>query len=131
MNPSIRTARAVTLAWQWYLPLNLANVQAYAPVKAGVYKIAVNLVNGKKQVIYVGQTADLDSRLNDHLSEWEANLDLYTLVRQYQCSFAVALVSLQNDRNAAERALYLKFRPLCNAQEPTGPAYLVAPLISA
>jgi hypothetical protein len=131
MNPSIRTPRTVTLAWQRYLPLNLANVQAYAPVKAGVYKIAVNLVNGKKRVAYVGQAADLDSRLKDHLGDWESNLDLYSLVRQYECSFALALVPLQNDRDAAERALYLHFRPSCNEQEPTGPPYLVTPLTSA
>jgi excinuclease UvrABC nuclease subunit len=131
MNPSIRTRRTVTLAWQRYLPLNLANVRAYAPMKAGVYKIALNLVSGKKRVVYVGQADDLDSRLKDHLSEWESNLELYSLVRQYQCSFALALVPLQDDRDAAERALYLNFRPPCNDQEPSGPAYLVSPLTSA
>lgn len=131
MNPSIRTRRTVTLAWQRYLPFTLANVKAYAPVKAGVYKIAVELTSGKKQVIYVGKATDLDSRLKDHLSEWQTNLDLYSLVRQYRCHFAVAVVSLQDDRNAAERALYLNFRPRCNTQEPTGPAYLVTPLTSA
>lgn len=62
MNPSIRTRRIVTLAWQHYLPLNLANVQRFAPVEAGVYKIAVHLMNGKKQVIYVGQA---DARLDE------------------------------------------------------------------
>jgi len=79
MNPMIGTRRTVTLAWQRYLPFSLADVQAYAPVQAGVYKIAVNLVNGQKRVVYVGQAADLDSRLKDHLSEWESNLDLYSL----------------------------------------------------
>jgi excinuclease UvrABC nuclease subunit len=131
MNPMIGTNRTVTLAWQRYLPFSLANVQVYAPVQAGVYKIAVNLLNGKKRVIYVGQAADLDSRLKDHLSEWECNLDLYNLVRQYQCSFALAAVPLQADRDAAERALYLNFRPQCNTQVPIGPAYLVTPLTSA
>lgn len=131
MNPMIGTRRTVTLAWQRYLPFSLANVQAYAPVQAGVYKIAVNLVNGQRRVVYVGQAADLDSRLKDHLSEWECNLDLYNLVRQYQCSFALALVPLQADRDAAERALYLNFRPQCNTQVPTGPAYFVTPLTSA
>ena len=131
MNPIIGKRRTVTLAWQRYLPFSLANVQAYAPVQAGVYKIAVNLTTGKKQVVYVGQAADLDSRLKDHLSEWECNLDLYSLVRQYQCSFAFAAVPLQADRDAAERALYLHFRPSCNTQVPTGPAYIVTPLTSA
>ena len=44
MNPSIRTPRTVTLAWQQYLPFNLANVQAYAPVKAGVADALPHLV---------------------------------------------------------------------------------------
>ena len=131
MNPSIRTHRTVTLAWQRYLPFNLANVQRFAPVKAGVYKIAVHLLNGQKKVIYVGQAADLDDRLKDHLSEWEANISLYSMVRQYQCSFALSLVLLQADRDAAERALYLHFRPMCNTQEPSGPSYIVTPLTSA
>lgn len=131
MNPSIRPPRTVTLAWQRYLPLNLANVQAYAPVKAGVYKIAVNLVNGQKRVVYVGKADDLDARLKDHLSEWEPNMDLHSLVRRYECSFSLAVVPLQTDRDAAERALYLNFRPSCNEQVPSGPAYLVTPLTSA
>lgn len=131
MYPSIRPRRTVTLQWQRYLPFTLANVQAYAPLKAGVYKIAVSLLNGKRQVVYVGQADDLDSRLKDHLSEWESNRNLYSLVRQYQCSFAFALVPLQGDRDAAERALFLNFRPSCNGQEPSGPAYVVTPLTSA
>lgn len=132
MNPLLGTRRTVMLAWQRYLPFTLANVQAFAPVQAGsVYKVAVNLVNGKKRVVYVGQATDLDSRLKDHLSEWESNLDLYALVRQYQCSFTLAVVPLQADRDAAERALYSHFRPSCNTYVPTGPAYLVTPLTSA
>jgi excinuclease UvrABC nuclease subunit len=130
MNPSIRTRRTVTLRWQRYLPYNRANVQRFAPVKAGVYKVAVHLTNGKKQVIYVGQAADLNARLKDHLSEWEANTRLSSIVQQYQCSFALALIPLQADRDAAERALYLHFRPACNEQEPPGPAYIVTPLTS-
>jgi excinuclease UvrABC nuclease subunit len=131
MNPMIGMRRTVTLTWQRYLPFSLPNVRAFAPVKAGVYKIAVNLTNGKKRVIYVGQAANLDSRLRDHLGQWESNLDLYRLVRQYQCSFALAPVPLQADRDAAERALYLNFYPQCNTQVPTGPACLVTPLTSA
>jgi hypothetical protein len=130
MNPPIRTRRTVTLGWQRYLPYTLANVQRFAPVKAGVYKIAVHLTTGRKRVIYVGQATDLDARLKDHLSEWETNSSLYSIVRQYQCSFALALVPLQADRDAAERALYLHFRPSCNEQEPLGPAYVVTPLTS-
>jgi hypothetical protein len=131
MKPMIGSRPSLTLAWQRYLPLSPANVQAYAPLQAGVYKIAVNLVNGQKRVIYVGQAADLDARLKDHLSEWECNLDLYNLVRRYQCSFALAVLPIQADRDAAERALYLHFRPYCNTQPPTGPAYFVTPMTSA
>ena len=54
MNTSTGTRRTVTLAWQRYQPFSLANVQAYAPLSAGVYKIAVHLMNGQKRVIYVG-----------------------------------------------------------------------------
>lgn len=130
MNTQIGIRRTVALSWQRYLPLSCANVAACTPRKAGVYKIAVHLLSGEKQVMYVGQATDLGSRLADHLSEWESNLDLYNLVRQYQCSFAVAVVPLQADRDAAERSLYLHFRPSYNVRVPSGPAYLVTPLTS-
>lgn len=130
VNPIIGTRRIVRLAWHQYLPFSLASVQAHAPVKAGVYKISINLADGKKRVVYVGQAADLASRLKDHLSQWESNLDLYNLVRKFQCSFAVAVVPLQIDRDAAERAMYFHFRPSCNSQVPAGPAYFVTPLTS-
>lgn len=117
--------------WQPYRPYSFANVQAYAPVQAGVYKVAIDLVNGQKRVVYVGQASDLDDRLKDHLSVWESNRTLTRLLARYQCSFAFAPLILQADRDAAERALYFRFRPACNVQIPTGPAYLVTPLESA
>lgn len=131
MNTIIGTRRTVRLAWQRYLAFSLANVQAYAPVQAGVYKIAVNLLNGQRRVVYVGRAANLDARLKDHLSEWGSNFELFTLVRQNLCSFALAAVPLQVGRDAAEPALYLNLQPSCNTQEPSGPAYLVTPLASA
>lgn len=131
MNQIFSTTRTVSLVWQRYLPLFLGNLHYNVPSLAGVYKIAVNLMDGTKQVVYVGQAADLAARLNDHLSEWEANRSLHSLVRQFQCSFAVAAVPIQADRNAAERALYLHFLPSCNSLVPSGPAYAVTPLASA
>ena len=47
MNPTIFKRRTVRLAWQRYLPLTHANVLAHAPIQAGVYKIAVNLLTGR------------------------------------------------------------------------------------
>src|SRR5712691_3730069 len=88
MNPAIGIHRTVRLAWQRYRPFSLLNVQAYAPVQAGVYKIAVNLLNGQKRVVYVGQAADLDARLKHHLEDWESNLDLYSIVRRFRQSSA-------------------------------------------
>jgi excinuclease UvrABC nuclease subunit len=130
MKPLIGIRPTVTLQWQRYLPYNLLNVQRFAPSLAGVYKLAVDLQNGKKRVIYVGQAVDLEARLRDHLSEWETNVDLASMIGQYRCSFALALLPHQADRDAAERALYLHFRPACNDQEPSGPACHVSPLTS-
>lgn len=131
MNWKISTPRTVTLTWQRYLPFSLAHVEAYSLARPGVYKIAVNLKNGKKRVVYVGQAANLEARLRVHLSERESNLGLYNLLREYQCSFAIAVVPFQADRDAAERALYLHFRPPCNTQVPTGNTRPVVPLTSA
>ncbi len=137
MNQFFSTTRTVPLAWQRYLPLNQANVLYGVPSLAGVYKIAVNFTDGTMRVAYVGQAANLAARLKDHLGEWEENQTLHSLVRRYQCSFAVAAVPWQADRNAAERALYrsqvlvrspnwhdrsvVKRRPRWN--KPAGPLY--------
>lgn len=128
MIPPRRTRRQVTLNWEPYRQFTWDNVQSHVPLKAGVYKLAVHLKNGELRVFYVGQAADLDSRLKDHLGESELNDALRSMVEQYQCSFTFALVPLAQERNAAERALYLHFRPSCNDQEPSGPDYLVTPL---
>lgn len=128
MIPPIRTRRQVNLAWQPYRPFTWDNVHSFVPAKSGVYKLAVDLKDGKKRVFYVGQAADLDARLKEHLGQWESNVALQSMVEQYQCSFTFALVPLAQDRDAAERALYLHFRPSCNEQEPSGPDYIVTPL---
>jgi excinuclease UvrABC nuclease subunit len=128
MIPSSRTRHRVTLAWQPYRRFTMANVHCFVPVKAGVYKLAVHLKTGKKRVFYVGQASDLFARLKDHFSGSEPNDCLRFQVEQYLCSFTVAVVTLAQDRNAAERALYLHFRPSCNDHEPSSPDFIVTPL---
>jgi len=120
--------RQVTLAWHPYRRFTTEHVHAHAPLKAGVYKLAVHMRDGTLRVFYVGQAADLDSRLKDHLGEWEPNDALRSMVERYLCSFSFAVVPLEQDRDAAERALYLHFRPSSNDQVPSGPAYIVIPL---
>jgi excinuclease UvrABC nuclease subunit len=128
MIPPIRTRRQVTLAWHPYRSFTTDNVQTHAPLKSGVYKLAIHMKDGTLRVFYVGQATDLDSRLKEHLGQWESNEALRSMVERYQCSFSFAVVPLAQDRDAAERALYLHFRPSCNDQEPSGPAYIVTPL---
>ncbi len=130
MNRGIASYRQVALAWHPYRPLTWPNVQTYAPASAGVYKLAVLNTEGTLTVFYVGQSGDLDARLKDHLSDSEPNHCLREMIRQYDCRFSVASVASQQDRDAAERKLYLYFRPSCNEVVPSGPDYHVYPLKS-
>jgi excinuclease UvrABC nuclease subunit len=120
--------RHVRLAWQLYRAFTWQNVHAYAPQKAGVYKLAVPNTSGKLTVFYVGQADDLDARLKDHLSDDEPNDCLRRMVENYTCKFTFATVPLANDRDAAERALFFHFSPSCNDYTPSGPDYIVEPL---
>lgn len=120
--------RHVTLAWQPRRELTRGGVGTCTPHKAGVYKLAVHTQGGRLTVFYAGQSEDLQARLTDHLGPSETNRCLRSMVGQYHCSFAFALVPDARDRVAAERALVLHFRPSCNEAIPAGPDFLVSPL---
>ncbi|HEY4759471.1 MAG TPA: GIY-YIG nuclease family protein [Thermoguttaceae bacterium] len=120
--------RQVVLAWQPYRQFTWENIHTYTPIQAGVYKLAVHTTDGKLTVFYVGQSTNLDTRLKEHLGQGEPNQCLRSMIERYRCSFSFAMIPLAQDRDAAERALILHFRPSCNNAMPTGPDCYVSPL---
>lgn len=109
------------LEWSSLYEYNGSNVNVYAPLSAGVYRLSCQM-DDKRPVFYVGQTDNLDQRLRYHLSNEEANGCIVRKLRRYTCYFRFAKVERQADRNGAERALYDHFSPECNDVVPPGPA---------
>jgi len=118
---------SLKLDWSLYRPLTSGNVQTFAPIEDGVYKLAHPNNAGNLTVFYVGQADNLDSRLKEHLSKTEPNTCIRNKIAKGDAVFAFAKVVGQRDRNGAERALYDIYQPACNLVEPPGPAIQVNP----
>lgn len=122
--------RKLHLNWQGYFLYSWENVDRKVPNTAGVYKISFLQKNGKLRVRYVGQADDLSRRLKDHLdTENEPNECLAGRLEKYHSEFQFAEVGRQENRDGAERALYLYYRPLCNDPDaiPNGPDLEINP----
>jgi excinuclease UvrABC nuclease subunit len=122
--------RKIELTWQGYYEYTSDNVQKYAPTNAGVYKIGIKQKDGKLAVRYVGQANDLDRRLKEHLDlKNEQNECLAERLKKYHAEFSFAEVSIQGDRDGAEKALYDFYTPDCNDPDgiPNGPDIEINP----
>ena len=109
------TKRKLHLTWNGYFKYTSDSVSKNVPENAGVYKISVSQQDGTLKVHYVGQSENLQERLKEHLEiSNEQNKYLAKHISKYSCSYKFALVSKQEDRDAAERALYMHYKPECN-----------------
>ena len=104
----------MTLEWIGYYKLTSDNIDSHVPVGPGIYRIGVELKNGKIRPIYVGQTEGLEDRMTQYLNEDTENKCLLNHLKKYICYFKVAEVSAQDDRDAGERALYDEYETECN-----------------
>lgn len=97
---------------------NYTNIK-YSPNQAGVYLICTKrLSDGRYTVVYVGQSEDLNRRLQEHLSDAEPNGLLKQHINKYVCYYQYELVSRQVDRDALERQYYSTYTPICNQKRP-------------
>jgi len=115
------------LNWAPYRPYDSHNVQKYAPVEPGVYKLSYPNNEGSLTVFYVGQADNLDSRLKSHLLSTEPNQCIRQHIDRGDCRFTFAVVPNKHDRDGAERALYDYFTPRCNNIAPPGSAIEINP----
>jgi hypothetical protein len=76
-----------------------------------------------KSLIDSAQAKNLYKRLYEHLQTYEQNACVKAKVTKYICHFKFALLSIQEERDGAERALYLHYKPACNDPDaiPSGP----------
>lgn len=111
------------LNWSGYHKYTEENVSEKVPAMAGIYKLSVELKNGNLKLFYVGQAKELNSRLYDHLQSYEQNECIMGKVSQYICHFNFALLAQQEERDGAERGLYLHYKSECNDPNriPSGP----------
>jgi excinuclease UvrABC nuclease subunit len=88
--------------------------------EAGVYRLVYLNPNDQKYYIYyVGQAADLKTRLYQHLADNETNNCCSQHLKKYNCYFRAALVSKQADRDGIEVYLYNHFsKPNCVERVP-------------
>ena len=120
--------RALGLIWEGYYGYTDKNVDKYAPARSGVYKIGIVQKGGRLKVRYIGQANDLQRRLKEHLDfDSEQNECLRSRLKKYTARFAFAEISGQKDRDGAERALYYRYKPVCNDEDsmPTAPDVVI------
>ena len=117
------------LTWAPYRPFNTLMVTAHVPDRAGVYKLSRPDDEGKLIVFYVGQACDLRDRLLGHLLPSEPNKCVRGWVGTGRAQFSFAEIPRQQDRDGAERALFVHYRPTCNdpAGIPRGPDIEINP----
>ena len=113
MYPYATTKKSLSLSWSDWHIYNWDTVHKVAPLKSGVYVLAVKMASGGWEKFYIGQAENLDKRLKDHLSDSEPNKCIKENLK-YTCMFRYAVVESQSDRDKAERALYKGFKPECN-----------------
>ncbi len=94
--------------------MNEANVNRYVEQKAGVYGLFENMPDDKYYFRYAGQSADLRTRLLQHLADSEPNACIKQLVRGGSCTFGFAYVGTQAERDAIEKGYRENWDLKCN-----------------
>lgn len=125
---SLIQKRRLNLQWHGYHALSTTTIERVGvPSDAGVYKLAMDS-GDSYTVFYVGQASDLASRLGQHARRSD-NECVRGKVAKQTCYFSYALVGRAEDRDGAERQLYLFFRPECNDPDaiPSGPNIEINP----
>ena len=90
------------------------NVNSYAPLKAGVYRLVYHS-GDKYYVFYVGQSDNLRQRLTVHLNDSEPNACLKKHIQDYSCYFRYLEVGTKAEMDKIEAEQIKEYSPSCNA----------------
>ncbi len=105
------------LNWTDLKSLDSEGVSTISEV-GGIYRLSyLNPTDGKLYVYYVGQAANLNSRLGEHQRGQEVNVQCHKYLNGYECYFRAAGVH-KDYRDGAEAALYNHFKPECCERIP-------------
>lgn len=108
-----------TLTWTKLTLLEKTGISKMSDGLAGVYRLSYKGEDGSIYVYYVGQAADIKTRLLQHLSDTEPSEKIkYYLTKE--CYFRYAQISKDYIRDAAEKQMYKQYQPPCNEKEPQG-----------
>lgn len=89
------------------------------PERSGIYMITV-----ENTVVYVGKAKYLQTRIKQHFSDSESNMDLKNIIQHYQVSILYTEVVSESELCRIESALYYQYRPRCNQIAPPRYWYL-------
>ena len=90
-----------------------SNVNLYVPTNEGVYRL-IYKKDEKYYIFYVGQSDDLQRRLNEHLSYLEPNECIKRHLQNFNCFFGLIEITLQSERDRVEEEEIEKHKPPCN-----------------
>ena len=99
--------------WSSRYPYTDNNVSIYLPASEGVYRL-IYKKGEKYYVFYVGQSDDLQRRLNEHLSYTEPNECIKRYLQNFNCLFKFIEISLQFERDRIEEEEIEQYKPPCN-----------------
>ena len=99
--------------WSSMSPYTDNNVSIYVPVSEGVYRL-IYKKGEKYYVFYMGQSDDLQRRLNEYLSYSEPNECIKRYLQNFNCFFRFIEITLQPERDRVEEEEIEKYKPHCN-----------------
>ena len=99
--------------WTKRYEYNIQNVKSIVPENQGVYRLIYHF-DGKYYVFYVGESKNLQGRLNEHLMSSEPDSCIKKYLGQYTCYFRYIETKSEQDRKLIEEEQIDKFRPKCN-----------------
>jgi len=97
------------MKWSPCYPYTRMNVQTYAPINKGIYRLLI-----KNRIFYIGQGKNLQRRLLEHLKTREGNRCLKRYLQNYSCFFRFVELNSVEDILQTERDQILKYKPFCN-----------------
>jgi excinuclease UvrABC nuclease subunit len=99
--------------WSERYPYTEANVQKYAPVSGGVYRL-INKNGDNYYVFYIGESDNLKRRLLEHLAPSEPNACIKRHLLVYNCFFRFLEVNSSQERSRIEQEQIKEYDPTCN-----------------
>jgi len=110
--------RKLHLDWEGYFPLDERTIKDRVKDASGVFKISVEEKDGHLKPVLVGEDKSLRRRLKEEVFPKEPTC-ARSKAADGKCVFKFAYLHEKAEREAALRALYLRYRPACNDEAST------------